>query len=110
MSLVAENPAENTIVLNVNELNTGDDTDIDGDVLTYAYVPGEENPLFDIDAATGVIQVTAAGAAAIDFEITDQYTLQFSADDGFGLTPFNVVVDITDVNEAPTLADVQARR
>ncbi|TLU55671.1 MAG: hypothetical protein FDX02_02775 [Chlorobium sp.] len=85
-------------------------TDADSDSVTLSLVSpvnGANAPLFAIDAATGKISLTAAGAAALDYESSNKsYTLTVTASDahhtGASATTKTVTVNITDVNEAPT--------
>lgn len=71
-------------------------TDADGDALTYSYSP----------TTTGVNFNTSTGAFSWTPSYTQAgvYTLTFGATDGtVSATPFNLTVNVTDVNRAPTL-------
>jgi len=78
-------------------------TDVESDVVTLGLVP---HPLFTMDSATGKISLTAAGAAALNYEASTSYQLTVTASDtthtGASATTKTVTVNITDVNEAPT--------
>ena len=81
-------------------------TDADGNTVIYSLlnvpVNSSSAPLFSIDSSTGQISLTAAGAAAIDYESsTKSYTLTVKASDG--LTAHDqtatVTVNLTNVND-----------
>jgi hypothetical protein len=76
--------------------------------LTYSVVSvngntsGVQYNLFAIDPATG--QISLASAQSFDYETQQSYSLQVKVTDGGGLSDTKtVVVNVTDVNEAPTL-------
>ncbi|PPR24311.1 MAG: Serralysin C, partial [Alphaproteobacteria bacterium MarineAlpha10_Bin2] len=95
--VVAENTALGTVVGTVS----ASDPDA-GDVLSYAITAGNESGAFSIDAGTG--QMTVEGA--LDFEELNSYTLTVQVTDGGLLSDSAAVsIDLTDVNEAPTLGD-----
>jgi hypothetical protein len=85
---VDEDAANGTSVYNVNDANTGNDTDQDGDALTYSITAGNPDGIFAINAGTG--EITVFDNTNLDFETTNQYVL-------------TVDITITDVNEAPTV-------
>lgn len=100
---VAENAANNTVVGSVSA------TDPDGNTITYTITGGNTDNIFAINASTGAIRI--ANNANLNYEWDNQYTLTITAtDNGFGAlaTNRNVVINITDVNEAPTFDAVQA--
>ncbi|MBW2737994.1 MAG: cadherin domain-containing protein [Deltaproteobacteria bacterium] len=99
---IAEDAGIGTSVYNVNDFNTGDDTDLDGETLSYSITLGNTDGHFAIDAGTGVI--TTAAAAALDYESTNQYLLTVEATDTDSNTDTAVItVNITNVNEPPAI-------
>lgn len=73
-----------------------------GDSLTFAIIGGNVGDAFAIDGATGVITVN--NADALDFETTSSFDLQVRATDSAGATgTATVTIDLSDVNEAPSL-------
>lgn len=84
---------------------TDPDATAPNNVLVYAIVGGNPGGVFSIDGLTGEILVD--DAADLDFETTTQYTLQIQVTDlGTGnLTATQqVLVDVTNVNEPPSIA------
>ncbi len=98
---IAENAAIGT---NVGLAVAASDPDA-GQTLTYAIISGNTGGAFAINASTG--QLTVAGL--LDFETTASYTLTVRVRDNAG-TPLsgsaNVTVNLTNVNEAPTYANL----
>jgi VCBS repeat-containing protein len=94
-----ENSANGTLVGTVAA------TDPDaGDTRSYAITGGNTGGAFAIDPTTGAI--TVANSAALDFETTPGFALTVQVTDAGGLTDTaTVTVDLTNVNEAPSLAD-----
>jgi hypothetical protein len=94
---VPENSAVGTVV------NTVAASDPDADkTLTFGITSGNTNNAFAINAATGAITVNTT--AALDFEVTPSFNLTVTATDGGGLSASQtVVVNLTNVNEAPSL-------
>ena len=91
---VAENSAAG---VNVGDPVTAVDEDA-GDTVSYS----DDSSEFDINSSTGQVQV--ATGADLDYEGTDQYVFTATATDSTGLTDtIEVTVDITDVDERPTL-------
>ena len=80
-------------------------SDVDGDVLTYDVTAGNDAGHFDLDVNTGVVSVTGA----IDFETTNIYTLTVRVSDGEFTDSATLTINVNDMNEAPTIADVQAQ-
>ncbi len=79
--------ANGTSVYNVNDANTGNDKDIDGDSLTYSFVHANgsnslisEDGAFVINAQTGVISVN--DTTKIDYDNGSQIQLTVSTTDG----------------------------
>ena len=102
---VAEDAANTTAVTNLNEANTGNDTDLDGQALTYSITAGNADGIFSIDAGTGAI--TVGNNTNLDYETTQQYVLTVEATDGTNTDTAAVTVDVTNVNDnAPLIDDV----
>ncbi|MBI5759286.1 MAG: cadherin repeat domain-containing protein, partial [Planctomycetales bacterium] len=78
-------------------------SDVDaGDVLSHAITAGNPSGAFAMDSTTGQIVVVNPGL--IDFETTSVWTLTVSVTDGGGLSDSTTIsVNLTDVNEAPTI-------
>ena len=86
-----------------------DATDADGtatnNTVTFSLVTppvdGSANALFAINSSTGEISLTAAGAAFIDYETTQSYTLTVKASDGLVANDQTktVTVNVTDTTE-----------
>ncbi len=96
---VAENSAAGT---NVGAPITATDPD-DGDTLTYS-LSGADAASFSINTATG--QLTTRSGVTYNYEAKSAYSLAVSAADGKGLSAsIPVTVNLTDVDEAPTVSD-----
>ena len=96
---VAENAADTTVVTNINEANTGNDTDLDGEALTYSITAGNGDGIFAIDGSSG--QITVVDNTNLDYETTQQYVLTIQATDGANTDTAAVTIDVTNVNEGP---------
>ncbi len=98
---LAEDVTTGTVVYDVDDVNTGNDTDQDGDALSYSIVGGNTGSAFAISAATGVL----TSATNVDYETTTQYILTVQADDGNGLQDTaQITIDVTAVNDnAPVI-------
>ena len=91
---IPENSSPGT---NVGEPVTA--TDSDGDTLTYT-LGGADMADFEIDSASG--QITVGPDTSLDFETKSMYALAVTASDGNGGSDTaSVVVNVTDVDEAP---------
>ena len=90
---VAENSPPGT---NVGEPVTA--TDSDGDTLTYT-LGGADMADFRIDSASG--QITVGPNTSLDFETKSMYALAVMASDGNVSATTSVMVNVTDVDEAP---------
>ena len=100
-SPVAENSAEGTVVGQV----TGVDPDTTGESISYAISSGNGNGYFAIDAATGEVSLTSAGAAVFDYETMPLHTLYVTATDGTNTSsPLPFTIQLSDVNEAPEVS------
>jgi len=83
-------------------------TDDDGDAATYSITGGDDAGLFTITG--GVLNFITPPDSDVpgSFAGTNVYDVQVTADDGnLGLTPQNLTVTVTNVNEAPTSNDQQ---
>ncbi len=103
---MAEAAANGTLVIDLNDANTGNDTDLDGESLAYSITAGNGAGVFAIAAATGGISV--ADNTSLDFAATPQYVLSVEATDGTTPASASVTVDVsTVINEnAPQLNNV----
>ena len=102
---VDENAPNSTIVVNLNDANTGNDTDGDGDALTYSITAGNSAGIFAINSSTGVI--TVDDNTNLDHESATQYTLTVQASDGTGSDTASVTIDINNLNDNdPLINDV----
>lgn len=76
--------------------------DANNDALVYSITAGNINNSFAIDNNSGVL--TVADNTVLDFELMQSFTLTVTVTDTGGLTDTaQVVVDINDVNEPPTI-------
>ncbi len=75
-------------------------TDPEGSKLTYT-LGGTDAASFSIDGATGQLKTSAP----LDFETKAAYTVTVTVSDGSRTDSITVTINITDVNEAPVIAD-----
>lgn len=102
---IAENSAVNSAVGSVTA--TDPDTTAPDNTLTYSITGGNTQNAFAIDAATG--QLTVNNSAAVDFETNSVFSLQVTVTDGGGLSAVQTVtVNLTDVNETPSIPTGQS--
>lgn len=96
---VPENSTAGTSLGNVGTT----DPDTTGSFASKTFsLTSNPNGLFAINASTG--QITVASGASLDFETATQFTLGVTVTDGGNLSASrDVVVRVTDVNEAPTI-------
>lgn len=95
---IAENATVGT------SIGTMSATDVENHNITFAITNGNGDGIFQINGSTG--EITIASTTNLNYERDNSYTLQIRArDDGTGNAQSfrNVTVNITDVNEAPTL-------
>jgi hypothetical protein len=100
---VAENAAINTVAGTVTS------TDAESNTVTYSITAGNTDNLFAINPTTGAIRLSSV--TNLNYEWDNSYTLTIQAtDNGFGplSSTRNVVINITDINEAPTFDPVQS--
>jgi len=94
---LAENSANSTSVGTVS----ADDED-SGDSLTYSITAGNGAGAFAIDSGTG--EITVADSSVLDFETTPTFSLTVGVEDTGALTDSaTVTINLTDLNEAPTI-------
>ena len=96
---LAENSPIDTAVGTV----TASDSDtVDSHI--FAINGGNTNGAFSIDANSG--EITVANSAALDFETLNSFSLTVTATDNGGLDDSaTVTINLTDVNEPPTVAE-----
>lgn len=83
-------------------------TDAESNVITYSITSGNADGIFAINSSTGAI--TVASTLKLNYERATTYTLTVRAiDNGFGTlsSTRNIVINIADINEAPSFAAVQ---
>lgn len=99
---ILENSAANT---NVGTVSASDpDSAAPNNTLNYSIVSGNPSNPFSINTATG--QITVANPAALNFEVTPQFTLQVKVtDEGVGNlnSTQTVVINLIDANDPPTI-------
>ena len=101
---VAETSAIGTEVGVGTVTATDPDQTSPNNTLTYAITGGDTGGAFAINSTTGEITV----ASALDFETTDEYTLEVTVTDGGSpsqTSTATLTITVTDVNEAPTASD-----
>ncbi|TAJ08181.1 hypothetical protein DMA11_21450 [Marinilabiliaceae bacterium JC017] len=103
---LAEDVSKDFEVYDVNDDNTGNDTDPDNDAITYSIVSGNETGVFALNSASGKITVLAS--EKLDFETIQKYDLVVSASDGTNGTSATITVNIrnTDSDVSLTVEDV----
>jgi Cadherin domain/RTX calcium-binding nonapeptide repeat (4 copies) len=83
------------------DTDTGTANDTFND-LTFSIFAGNDGGLFEIDAANG--NFSLAAGKSLNYEMADSYTLTVRVTDGPGLfDQKTVTINVTDVNERPTL-------
>ncbi len=95
---IAENASVN------DDVGTVVTTDAEGDTRTYSIVSGNNDNVFKINATTGLIEI--ANNTLLDYDRDNQYTIRIRAYDDNALSKYtdrNVVINITDIDEAPLL-------
>ncbi len=84
--------------------NVGDPvtaTDANGDEVTYSFLPGNDEGLFEIDGSTG--QITVGEGTELDFESKSSYVVRVRASDPLGAADHGTVtINVTDVDEDAT--------
>ena len=96
-----ENSVNGTSVYNsVDDANTGNDTDQDGDPITYTLTAGNTGNAFAINSATG--EITVNDSTQLNFETTPSYNLEVTASDGTLSDTAIITINLNDLNESPT--------
>ena len=90
--------AENASVGAAVGTKTG--TDVDGDTLAYSITAGNNDGLFAMDSSSGAITVKAA----LDHETASSHSLTVQAADAALSATATVTVNVTDVNEVPSIS------
>ncbi|WP_133126611.1 Ig-like domain-containing protein, partial [Shewanella sp. 10N.286.52.B9] len=100
---INESVANGTVIYDVDEATTSNDTDIDGDSLTYTFVLSNgsesltsENSAFIIDQNTGVISVNDTNQ--INSEQSSQFNLTVKTSDGSLSDTAIVTIDLNTVD------------
>ena len=102
---VDENAANLTSVTNISDANTGNDTDADGDTLTYSITAGNGVGIFSINSSTG--EITVGDNTNLDYETSTQHVLTVRASDGTGTDTASVTIDVNNLNDNdPLINDV----
>ena len=96
-----ENATNTSIVHNLNDANTSNDNDIDGEALSYSIIAGNSNGIFTINSTTGDIIVL--DSSYLDYETVQQLVIDVRADDGENTDDASVTINITDLIESATL-------
>lgn len=100
---VPENSAQGTSINTV--VATDPDTTAPNKTLTYTITAGNTSTAFAINPTTGALTVN--NPAVLDFEVTPSFSLTVMVTDGGNLTDSQtVVVNLTNVNEAPVIMGV----
>ena len=94
---VITSPAEYAVDENQTEIGTVTATDDDGDSLTFS-VGGEDQSLVSVGLNSGVL----AFKSAPDFEEKNSYSIDISASDGENEVTQSVLININDINDAPS--------
>ena len=102
------NPATFAVLENAaNGTSVGTVTAIDpdaGDSQNFTIMGGNTGGAFTINGTTG--EITVANSAALDFETTTTFNLAIQVTDGGALSDTaTITINLTDVNEAPTVVD-----
>ena len=83
-------------------LVTATDADTVGNLQNWQIVGGTGAAVFSIDSLTGQITVTSSGT--LDFESVNRWTLVVTVSDGMNsANAESVLIQVTNVNEAPTM-------
>jgi len=94
---INENSANGTVVYNVNDNNTGNDKDPDGNSITYSITGGNSSGAFTIDPSTGVISV--ANSSILDYETITSFVLIVHATNGSLTDDASITVNLNNIND-----------
>lgn len=94
------------IAENESDLGVIPATDPEGGALTYAIDGGADAALFSIDPSSGALAFNTAPdfENPTDFDGDNVYEVTVTASDGSTVTPADLLVTVTGVNEAPTIS------
>ena len=85
--------------MDLADTNTGNDTDQDGDAVTYSISDGNDDGLFAIEDSTG--KISLAADKSLNYETSDQHILEITATDGRRATNADITINVEDVNNRP---------
>ena len=91
---IAENISSSSDVVTMSA------TDPNSNTLTYSITSGNDDEKFTINSLTGAIKT----ASTFDFESKTSYALVIAVSDGSLTTSINKTINVTNINEAPTIA------
>ncbi len=100
---VLENTNSGSELLDLSDSNSGNDTDQDGDAITYSITDGNDGGLFEIAATTG--KISLAANKALNYDTSDLHTLTISATAGIKTVTAKISINVIDVNTAPVAED-----
>ncbi|WP_226047988.1 cadherin domain-containing protein [Vibrio mimicus] len=108
---VSENIANGTQVYDVQEANTGNDTDLDGESLSYTFVHSDgtksttsEDGAFSIDPDTG--KITVLDTTKVDYESATSIILKVETTDGVNTNTADITLNLINENDnAPIIND-----
>ncbi|ENM5751933.1 cadherin repeat domain-containing protein, partial [Vibrio mimicus] len=96
---VSENIANGTQVYDVQEANTGNDTDLDGESLSYTFVHSDgtksttsEDGAFSIDPDTG--KITVLDTTKVDYESATSIILKVETTDGVNTNTADITLNL----------------
>ena len=92
-----------TEIIDLKDSVSTQDTDRDGDAISYSITSGNDEGLFAIATSTGKINL--ATGKSLDFDTRDQHVLQVQGTDGSRKDTASITIDVTDSNTAPTALD-----
>ncbi len=99
---IDENSANGTSVYDVNDNNTGNDKDVNGNNLTYTIISGNASGVFTIDPATGII--TVADGSKLDYETTPTFVLVVRASNGTITDDAIITINLDNLNDNAPVA------
>ncbi|TKF73249.1 tandem-95 repeat protein, partial [Vibrio sp. F13] len=102
---VSESIANGTEVYDVQEANTGNDTDLDGEDLQYNFVHSDgvtksttsEDGAFSIDSDTG--KITVLDTTKVDYESATSIVLTVETTDGVNADTAGITLNLTNEND-----------
>ena len=96
---VLESVADGTELIDLEDSNTTNDNDQDGDPISYSIQDGNDAGLFTIDSTTGKIYL--ATNQTLDYTTSDRHTLEITAASTGGTSTAEVNIYVESVNNAP---------